>query len=67
MADVFHVKLPSGECHWTLLINQLGSGAVRQQAIAWANVDPDLHSHMAPLGPNGLNLFILPLCAGSTE
>ena len=29
-------------------------GAVRQQAITWANVDPDLCRHMASLGPNEL-------------
>ena len=28
--------------------------AVRQQAITWANVNPDLWCHMAPLGHNGL-------------
>ena len=32
-------------------------GAVRQQAITWADVDPDLCRHMASLGPNVLNLF----------
>ena len=29
-------------------------GAVRQQAITWANVDPDLYCHMASLGHNEL-------------
>ena len=29
-------------------------GAVRQQAITWANVDPDLCRHMASLGHNEL-------------
>ena len=29
-------------------------GVVRQQAIAWANVDPDQCRHMAPLGYNVL-------------
>ena len=48
MAEVFLVKMPSHECHWTLLlmINQHWSpewlGTVRQQAIAQANVDPDI-------------------------
>ena len=28
--------------------------AVREQAITWANVDPDLCSHLASLGPNEL-------------
>ena len=53
------VKLPSDECHWTLLmISQhwlrWWLGAVRQQAITWANFDPDLSHHMASLGPNEL-------------
>ena len=30
-------------------------GAVRQQAITWASVDPDRCRHMASLGPNELN------------
>ena len=30
-------------------------GAVRQQAITWANVDPDFWPHMASLGDNGLS------------
>ena len=30
-------------------------GAVRQRAITWVNVDPDLCRHMASLGPNELN------------
>ena len=29
-------------------------GALRQQAITWANVDPDLCHHMASLGNNEL-------------
>ena len=33
--------------------------AVRQQAITWANIDPDLCHHMAPLGPNDLNQSII--------
>ena len=28
-------------------------------AITWANVDPDLCYHMASLGPNELNHFVL--------
>ena len=41
MAEVFLVKFPSGECHWTSLIQvNIGSGAelvpTRQQAITWA-------------------------------
>ena len=30
-------------------------GAIRQQAITWANVDPDLCRHMASLGPSELS------------
>ena len=33
--------------------------AIRQQAITWANVDPDLGQHMASLGPNELTLNML--------
>ena len=51
----------SDECHWTLLrISQhwfrKWLGAVRQQAITWASVDPDLCHHMGSLGPNELSL-----------
>ena len=31
-------------------LDQVMIGAVRQQAIIWANVDPDLCRQMAPLG-----------------
>ena len=46
------MKMPSDECHGTFLkISQhwfrQWLGAVRQQAITWANVDPDLCHHMA--------------------
>ena len=49
------VKLSSDECHWTLLMIiqhwfRQWLGAVRQQAITWANVDPDLCRQMASLG-----------------
>ena len=55
MAGVFLVKLPSEESHWTLvMISQhwfrQWLGAVRQQAIALANVDPDLCRHLVSLG-----------------
>ena len=36
--------------HWLMI----WLGAVMQQAITWANVGQDLHSHMASLGPNEL-------------
>ena len=54
MAGVSLVNLPLDECHSTLvMISQHWFrewlGAVRQQAIAWANVDPDLCRHMASL------------------
>ena len=57
MAEVYLVNLPVDECHSTLLmISQHWFsewlGAVRQQAIAWADVDPDLYRHMASQGPN---------------
>ena len=46
------VKLLSGKCHGAaLMISQhwfrWWLGAVRQQAITWANIDPDLCRHMA--------------------
>ena len=54
------VNLPTGDCHWTsLIISQhwfrWWLGAVRQQAITWANVDPDSCHNMASLGHNELN------------
>ena len=53
------VKLISGECHRSSLMRsqhwlRLWLGVVRQQAITWANVDPDLCHHMASLGLNEL-------------
>ena len=33
---------------------QVMLGAIRQQAITWANVDPDLCRHVASLGHNEL-------------
>ena len=43
-------KMLLGEWHGTrLMISQLGSGTVREQAITWANVDSDLCRHMASL------------------
>ena len=43
--------------HWILLMTHqhwfsLWLGAIRQQAITWANVNPDLCRHMASLGHN---------------
>ena len=59
MAEVSVVNLPLDECHSTLLmISQhwvrWWLGAVRQQAITWANVDRDLCRHIAWLGPSEL-------------
>ena len=50
-------KLPADECHWTLMmISQRWFrewfGAIMQQAITWANVDPELCHHIAALGHN---------------
>ena len=55
MSRVFVAKLLSCECHWTSLIRsqhciRLWLGAIRQQAIPWANVDSDLCRHLASLG-----------------
>ena len=59
MTELSLMKLPSDEFHWTvLMISQhwfrLWLGAVRQQAITWAHVDPDFCHHMASLGQNEL-------------
>ena len=59
MAEVSLVKLHSDECHWTLpMMSQhwfrYWLGAVRQQAITRANVDPDLCRHMTSLSHNEL-------------
>ena len=39
---------------------ELNIGSVRQQAITWANVDPDLCHHMASLGYYELNMLFGP-------
>ena len=59
VAEVSLMKLPSDECHWTLLMIshnwfRYWLGAVRQHAITWAKVDPDLCRQMASLGLNEL-------------
>ena len=43
--------------HWWVVNigSDNGFGAIRQQAITWANVDLDLCHHMAPPGHNELN------------
>ena len=70
MAEVSLVKLPLDECHWLYwwYVN-IGSeerlvpsgSAIRQQAITWASVYPDLSCHMA-LGHNLLNIHVLVFC-----
>ena len=61
MVDVYIVNLPLDECRSTLLmISQhwfrQWLGAFRQQAITWANGDPDLCRHIASLGPNSYHI-----------
>ena len=64
MAEVSLVKLLSDECHWSLPVISKHwfrewVSAVRQQAITWANVDPDLCHHMVSLGHNEFLSWIL--------
>ena len=61
VAEVSLMKLSSDECHKTLLMKsqhwfRLWLGAVRQQAITWANVDPDLCRQMVSLSLNELKI-----------
>ena len=49
MAKASFAKLPLYDCQKTLL-------TVRQQAITWANIDPDLCRHMASLDHNELSI-----------
>ena len=57
------VKLLGGECHRTHIIKSRNwlrewLSAIRQLAITWAIVDPDLCRHMASLGPDkSINAF----------
>ena len=62
MTMVSLVKLPLGDCQWTsLMISQhwfrQWLGALRQQAITWTNVDPDLCHHMLSPGHNELRPY----------
>ena len=41
------------------LVQEVMAWCLRQQAIAWANVDPDLCHHMASLGHNELKCYML--------
>ena len=55
--QLFSLRLPSGECHKTSLTIiqhwfKEWLGAVRQQAIAWTNVDHVLLYHKATLSHN---------------
>ena len=56
------MKFLSGEYNTSLVISQQWFrqwlGAVKQQAITWANVDPDLWRHMASLCHNGLTYIL---------
>ena len=60
MAEVSFVKLYSNECQMdptdgkSTLVKVM-AWRLRQQAITWANVDPNLCHHMASLGNNELN------------
>ena len=59
MADVSLLKFHPEECLWTSLMITphwfgIWLGAVRQQSITWANVDPDLCRHMPSLGHSEL-------------
>ena len=71
--DTALVKSTPDECHWTsLMISQhwfrWWLGAVRQQAITRANVNPDRCCHMASLGHNELvNSFAFRLRVKTTQ
>ena len=39
--------------------SDIGFGAIRQLAITWANVDPDLYPHLASVGHNELIVDII--------
>ena len=64
------VKLVLGECRWApLIISQhwfrWWLGAIRQQAITWADIDPELCHHMVSLGHNELTHLLVPhICVG---
>ena len=58
-----HTNMPPDDCHWTLLkICQHWFrdwlGAVKPQAISWANVDLILCCHLVSLGCNELNIIV---------
>ena len=63
ISGAFLVKLPSDECHNTLLmISQhwfrWWLGAVNQQAITWSNVDPDLGHYLISLSHDLINHWL---------
>ena len=64
MTVVSLVQFSLYECHWDLLMMsqhwfRYWLGAVRQQAITWINVDPDLSRHMVSLGHNELMYYLM--------
>ena len=57
-SDILTTSSVLGKCHrWPVMISchwfRYCCGAIRQQAITWANVDPDPCCHMASPGYNG--------------
>ena len=62
MAEVSLWKVSSYKCLYLIddksTLVQVMAWAVRQQAITWANVDPDPCRHMASLSHNELKTFI---------
>ena len=56
----------TGHYWWWVNIGS-GNGAIRQQAITWASVDPDLCPHMVSLSHNELNLANVPEILVMTE
>ena len=64
ISKAFLVKYPSGDCHGTsLIISQhwfiWQVGAVRHQAIRWANVGQGFCKHVASLGVNQFSIYIM--------
>ena len=54
--EIFSIMLSEG-FHGTLLVINHRLGAVRQQAITWANAFPDLCRLLESLGHNGLTVW----------
>ena len=58
-----HTNMPPDDCHWTLLKicqhwYREWLGAVKPQAISWANVDLIICCHLVSLGCNELNIIV---------